>query len=152
MFRSFFTTIFRGFSAVLCGVTIPPADLRSLSTYCYSVCGRMCMSSVRVWCSCLLAICLFTSRSPTDKNTKHTQFVKQITNRQEHQTHTACEADYQQTRTPNTHSLWSRSPTHKNTKHTQLVKQITNTQKHQTHTACEADHQQTKTPNTHSLW
>ena len=28
MFRSFFTTIFRGSSAVLCAVTIPPAVLR----------------------------------------------------------------------------------------------------------------------------
>ena len=46
MFRSFFTTIFRGSSAVLCAVTIPPADLRSLSSYYYAVCGRMCMSSV----------------------------------------------------------------------------------------------------------
>jgi len=33
MFRSFFTTIFRGSSAVLCAVTIPLADLRSLSSY-----------------------------------------------------------------------------------------------------------------------
>jgi hypothetical protein len=46
MFQSFFTTILRGSSAVLCAVTIPPADLRSLSLYCYTVCGRMCMSSV----------------------------------------------------------------------------------------------------------
>ena len=61
MFRSFFTTIFSVSSAVLCAVTIPPADLRSLSLYYYAVCGRMCMSSVRVWCSCLLVI---TSRSP----------------------------------------------------------------------------------------
>ena len=45
MFRSFFTTIFRGSSAVFCAVTIPPADLRSLSSY-YTVCSRMCMSSV----------------------------------------------------------------------------------------------------------
>jgi hypothetical protein len=37
-----------------------------LSLYYYTVCGRMCMSSVRVWCSCLLV----------------------ITNTQEHQTHT----------------------------------------------------------------
>jgi len=44
---------------VLCVVTTPPADLRSLSSY-YTVCGRMCMSSVCV----------------------------EITNRQEHQTHT----------------------------------------------------------------
>jgi hypothetical protein len=43
---------------VFCAVTIPPADLHSLSLYCYAVCGRMCMSSVRVWCSCLLVICL----------------------------------------------------------------------------------------------
>jgi hypothetical protein len=59
MFRSFFTTIFKGSSAVLCAVTITPADLHSLSLY-YTVCGRMCMSSVRVWCSCLLVICLWT--------------------------------------------------------------------------------------------
>jgi hypothetical protein len=38
---------------VLCAVTIPPNDLRSLSLYYYAVCGRMCMSSVRVWSSCL---------------------------------------------------------------------------------------------------
>jgi len=31
---------------VLCAITIPPADLRSLSLYYYTVCGRMCMSSV----------------------------------------------------------------------------------------------------------
>ena len=33
-------------------------DLHSLSLYYYAVCGRMCVSSVRVWCSCLLVICL----------------------------------------------------------------------------------------------
>ena len=64
MFLSFYTTIFRGSSAVLCAVIIPPADLRSLSLYYYTVCGRMCMSVTVV--------------------TVH----KQITNRQEHQTHT----------------------------------------------------------------
>jgi hypothetical protein len=74
MFRSFFTTIFRGSSALLCAVTIPPADLRSFGLYYYTVCSRMCMSSVRVWCSCLLVICLLVH--------------KQITNKQEHQTHT----------------------------------------------------------------
>ena len=42
---------------MLCAITIPHADLRSLSLYYYAVCGRMCMSSVRVWCSCLLVIC-----------------------------------------------------------------------------------------------
>ena len=42
---------------MLCAVTIPRADLRSLSSYYYAVCARMCMSSVRVWCSCLLVIC-----------------------------------------------------------------------------------------------
>jgi hypothetical protein len=42
---------------VLCAVTILPADLRLLSLYYYAVCGRMLMSSVRVWCSCLLVIC-----------------------------------------------------------------------------------------------
>jgi hypothetical protein len=31
---------------VLCAVTIPPADLCSLSQYYYTVCGPMCMSSV----------------------------------------------------------------------------------------------------------
>jgi hypothetical protein len=46
MFRSFFTTIFRGSSAVLCAVTIPPADLRSLSSYYYAVCDRMCVICV----------------------------------------------------------------------------------------------------------
>ena len=39
---------------MLCAVTIPPADLRLLSSYYYAVCGRMYMSSVCVWCSCLL--------------------------------------------------------------------------------------------------
>jgi len=34
---------------------------RSLSLYYYAVCDRMCMSSVRVWCSCLLVICLWRS-------------------------------------------------------------------------------------------
>ena len=41
---------------MLCAVTILPADLRSLSLYYYAVCGSMCMSSVRVWFSCLLVI------------------------------------------------------------------------------------------------
>ena len=61
MFRSFFSIIFRGSSAVFCAVTIPPADLRSLSLYYYAVCGRMCMSSVCVWCSCLLVICWWSA-------------------------------------------------------------------------------------------
>jgi len=73
MFPPFFTTIVRRSSAVLCAVTIPPADLRLLSSYYYAVCGRMYMSSVCVWCSGLLVIC--TSRSPTDKNTKHAQMT-----------------------------------------------------------------------------
>src|SRR5215475_12387088 len=50
-----------------------------LVLYYYTVCGRMCMSSVHVWCSCLLVICLclwvYLYRSPTDKNTKHTQMT-----------------------------------------------------------------------------
>jgi hypothetical protein len=71
MFRSFFTTIFRGSSAVLCAVTLLPADLRSLNLYYYAVCGRMYMSSVRVWCSCQLVICI----SPTENNTKHAQMT-----------------------------------------------------------------------------
>jgi len=41
---------------VLCAVTIPPADLLSLSLYYYAICGHMCMSSVCVWCSCLLVL------------------------------------------------------------------------------------------------
>jgi hypothetical protein len=39
---------------VLCAVTIPPADLRSLSLYYYTVCGRMCVSCVI--CACLLLL------------------------------------------------------------------------------------------------
>jgi len=73
MFRSFFSTIFRGSSAVLCTVTIPPADLRSLSLYYYAVCGRMC-----VICACLVFLSvadLLVNRSPTDKNTKHAQMT-----------------------------------------------------------------------------
>jgi len=77
MFWSFFTTIFRGSSAVLCAITIPPADLRSFCLYYYAVCGPMCMSTVCVWCSCLLVISLWTEFSS--------------------------QADDQQTRTPNTH-------------------------------------------------
>ena len=34
---------------MLCFVSIPPADLGSLSLYYYAVCGRMCVSSVRLW-------------------------------------------------------------------------------------------------------
>ena len=30
---------------MLCAITIPPADLRSLSLYYYAICGRMGMSS-----------------------------------------------------------------------------------------------------------
>ena len=48
---------------MLCAVTIPLADLRSLSLYYYALCGRMCMSSVRVWCSCLLVICLYNNKN-----------------------------------------------------------------------------------------
>jgi len=49
MFRSFFTAIFSGSSAVFCAVTIPPADLRSLSLYYYAIYGRM-----YVICACLV--------------------------------------------------------------------------------------------------
>ena len=73
MFRSFFTTIFKGSSAVLCAVTIPPADLRSLSSYYYTVCGRMCMSSVIQQSLRIISTMFMISR---------------ITNRQEHQTRT----------------------------------------------------------------
>jgi hypothetical protein len=98
MFWSFFTTIFRGSSAVLCAVTIPPADLRSLSLYYYAVCGRMCISSVRVWCSCLLVIwqacqlCVFGVLVCW---------------------WSACsQADHQQTRTPNTHRWHAHAATY----------------------------------------
>jgi hypothetical protein len=50
MFQSLSSTIFRGSSAVLCAVTIPPADLRSL--------GFVLLHSVRlhvyVICVCLV--------------------------------------------------------------------------------------------------
>jgi hypothetical protein len=55
---------------VLCAVTIPPADLRSLNLYYYAVCGHMCMS-----CVCLV----FMSVG---------DLLQQIIDRQEHQTHT----------------------------------------------------------------
>jgi len=67
-----------GSTAVLCTVTIPPADLRSLSLYYYAVCGRMCIPFVRVWCSCQLVICLFRSRSPANKNTKQGPLKKVV--------------------------------------------------------------------------
>ena len=76
MFRSFFTTIFRGSSAVFCAVTIPPADLRSLSLYYYAVCRRMCMSSVRVWCSCLLVICLIIQTQRTQISVRNSNGTK----------------------------------------------------------------------------
>jgi len=78
---------------VLCAVTIPPADLRSLSSYYYVVCGRMCISSLcLVFLSVgdLLVHCLLVLRVEVivfwsvNSATVH----KQITNRQEHQTHT----------------------------------------------------------------
>ena len=73
MFRSFSTTILRVSSAVLCAVTIPHADLRSLSLYYYAVCGRMCVCLVFLSVGDLLV---------------NSGVYKQITNRQEHQTHT----------------------------------------------------------------
>jgi hypothetical protein len=69
MFRSFFTTIFRGSFAVLCAVTIPPADLRSLSIITQFVAA--CVSSVCVWCSCLLVICLLQISGRDSNGTKH---------------------------------------------------------------------------------
>ena len=56
---------------MLCAITIPPADLRSLSLYYYAICGRMCMSSVRVWCSCLLVICGGPPEDGREKRPKH---------------------------------------------------------------------------------
>ena len=69
MFLSFFSTIFRGSSAVLCASTIPHADLRSLSLYYYAVCGRMFMSSVFSvlvcwWSAC---DCLWTQTLANDQ-------------------------------------------------------------------------------------
>jgi hypothetical protein len=83
MFRSFFTTIFRWSSAVLCTVTIPSADLRSLSLYYYAVCGRM-----YVICVCLVLL------SVGDRLVNCTQ------------------ADHQQTRTPNTHRWHTHAATY----------------------------------------
>jgi hypothetical protein len=54
----FFHDHLQGVLRCVCAVTIPPSDLRSLSLYYYAVWSRMCMSSVRVWCSCLLVICV----------------------------------------------------------------------------------------------
>jgi len=130
MFRSFFTTIFRGSSAVLCAVTTPPTDLRSLSSYYYAVCGRMCVSSVHVWCSCLLVICL-PSRSPTDKNTKHAQIT--YTCGHIPRNNTACQADHQQTRTPNMHRLHTHAATYRviiRTQRTQISGRNSNGTKH----------------------
>jgi len=62
------------FGVLVCWWSASQADLRSLSLYYYALCGRMCMLSVCVWCSCLLVICLGSS-SPTDKNTKHAQIT-----------------------------------------------------------------------------
>jgi hypothetical protein len=102
MFRYFFATIFRGSSAVLCAVTIPPADLRSLSLYYYIVCGRMCMSSVIQQFLRIIYTMFMISRTGLSRNNKsmhsthstnwhssltHYETVhNQITSRQEHQT------------------------------------------------------------------
>jgi len=112
MFRYFFTTIFRGSSAVLCAVTIPPADLRSLSSYYYTVCGRMCMSSViqqflriistmfliswiwkvrhLIWRRPYLLVCVWCSCLLV----------------------ICSQADHQQTRTPNTHRWHTHAATY----------------------------------------
>jgi len=113
MFRSFSTTIFRGSSAVLCAVTIPTADLRSFSLYYYAVCDRMCMSSVCVWCSCLLVICLWTVHS---SQAHHQQTRTPNTHRWHTHAATYCvlssQADHQQTRTPNTHRFHTHAATY----------------------------------------
>jgi len=75
----FFTTIFRGSFVVLCVVTIPPADLCSLSLYYYAVCGRMCMSSVCVWCSCLLVIWSQTDHQQTRTPNTHRRRIHATT-------------------------------------------------------------------------
>ena len=61
---------------MLCAVTISPADLRSLSSYYYAVCGRMCMSSVRVWCSCLLVICVIIRTQRTQNSGRNSNGTK----------------------------------------------------------------------------
>jgi hypothetical protein len=106
MFRSFFTTIFRGSSAVLCALTIRHTDLRSLSSYYYTVCGRMCMSSVGVWCSCLLVICSHTLRNSSQADHQQTRTPNTHTLRN------ISQADHQQTRTPNTHRWHTHAATY----------------------------------------
>ena len=72
MFRSFFTTIFRG--PPLCFVPLlflPLICARWVCIITQYVAACVCHPSVCVWCSCLLVICLwtvFTSRSPTDSS------------------------------------------------------------------------------------
>ena len=92
MFRYLFTTIFRVSSAVLCAVTIPPADLRSLSLYYYAVCGHMCMSSVYRQQDQLI-----TEQQINELNPLYE--LAQLP----HTLRNSSQADHQQTRTPNTH-------------------------------------------------
>jgi len=130
MFRSFFSIIFRGSSAVLCAVTIPLADLRSLSLYYYVVCGRMCMSSVRVWCSYLLVICLWTQVH------KHVYVICAclvFLSVGDLLVNTSSHADHQQTRTPNTHRWHTHAATYcviLQTQRTQISERNSNDTKH----------------------
>ena len=61
---------------MLCAVTIPPVDLRSLSLDYYAVCGRMYMLSVRVWCSCLLVICVIIQTQRTQISGRNSNGTK----------------------------------------------------------------------------
>jgi hypothetical protein len=78
MFRSFFSTILRGSSAVFSAITIPPADLRSLSLYYYAVCGpcvyHLCVFGVLVcwWSACELCSQALESTQPlTEMSTRN---------------------------------------------------------------------------------
>jgi hypothetical protein len=64
---------------VVWAVTLPPADLRSLSLYYYAVCGRVCMSSVCVWCSCLLVIRGGHPEDGREKRTSNCNFLSYAT-------------------------------------------------------------------------
>jgi hypothetical protein len=69
---------------VLCAVTIPPADLRffefvllrSMWPHVYVICACPVFLSVGdPLVNCFVITKQFTSRSPTDKNTEHTQMT-----------------------------------------------------------------------------
>jgi hypothetical protein len=72
---------------VLCAVTIPPADLRSLSLYYYTVYGRMCMSFVIQQFLRIISgvhniqdMEIETFCSEEDQNSKHAQVSRVLMN------------------------------------------------------------------------